>query len=172
MVTITTISLVTRTKGAIKLFQITDSGLKELKEYNYRFELNGTYSAWWEAISLSDSLFKGSEQYRFVGVLANGKRVQFCLHEIYRGYWKSYTISSSKGLGMYGIGLKLTNLTPNARYLIDGEYRNADDDGCITVNFHCINNYKWLSSGRLHVSRVDNYGFTDIVDIKLSLWNP
>lgn len=28
------------------------------------------------------------------------------------------------------------------------------------------------SSGRLHVSRVDNYGFTDIVDIKLSLWNP
>lgn len=99
--------------------------------------------------------------------------MQFCLHERYRGYWKSYTISSSsKGLGMYGIGLKLTNLTPNARYLIDGEYRNADDDGCITVNFHCINNYKWLSSGRLHVSRVDNYGFTDIVDIKLSLWNP
>lgn len=42
MVTITNISLVTRTKGAIKLFQITDSGLKELKEYNYRFELNGT----------------------------------------------------------------------------------------------------------------------------------
>ena len=71
MVNITNISLVTRTKEVIELFQITDSGLKELKEYTHRFELNGTYSAWWEAISLSDSLFKGSEKHRFVGVLAN-----------------------------------------------------------------------------------------------------
>ena len=37
-VTLTGISLVTRTKGVIRLFQMTESGLKELKQVNYCFE--------------------------------------------------------------------------------------------------------------------------------------
>ena len=74
-VTVTAISLATRTKGVVKLYQITNNGLKELKQKNYCFESKGMYSAWWEAISLSDSPFKGSEKYRFVGVLTNGKRM-------------------------------------------------------------------------------------------------
>lgn len=46
-VAVTAISLVTRTKGVIKLYQITNSGLKELNERTHCFEGKGVYSAWW-----------------------------------------------------------------------------------------------------------------------------
>ena len=42
-VTLTGISLVTRTKGVIRLFQMTESGLKELKQVNHCFECEGMY---------------------------------------------------------------------------------------------------------------------------------
>jgi hypothetical protein len=171
-VTLTGISLVTRTKGVIRLFQMTESGLKELKQVNYCFECEGMYSAWWEAISLSDSPFKGSEKYRFVGVLTNGKRMQFCLHERYLDSGKSYMISSSEGLGADRIDLKLTNLTPNATYLLGQLTYTADENGCIADYYYRKDSYAWLRETSYHLSRVDSYDFTDIMDIKLSLWNP
>lgn len=63
-VTVTAISLATRTKGVVKLYQVTNNGLKELKQKNYCSELKGMYSAWWDAdsVSLSDSPFTGSEK--------------------------------------------------------------------------------------------------------------
>ena len=91
------------------------------------------YSAWWESLSLSDSAFKGSAKYKFVGVLGNGKRVQFCLHERYGDSGKSYTISSSKGLGADRIDFKISNLTPNATYLLGQIKHKADESGCITT---------------------------------------
>lgn len=171
-VTLTGISLVTRTKGVIRLFQMTESGLKELKQVNHCFECEGMYSAWWEAISLSDSPFKGSEKYRFVGVLTNGKRMQFCLHERYLDSGKSYMISSSKGLGADRIDFKISNLTPNATYLLGQIKHKADESGCITTYYYCRNSYEWIRSESHHLSRVDNYDFTDMLDIKFSLWNP
>ena len=65
-VTVTAISLVTRTTGVIKLYQITNSGLKELNERTHCIEGKGVYSAWWESLSLSDSAFKGSAKYKKV----------------------------------------------------------------------------------------------------------
>lgn len=171
-VAVTAISLVTRTEGVVKLYQITNSGLKELTEKTHCFEREGMYSAWWEALSLSDSPFKGSEKYRFVGVLANGKRVRFCLHDKYLGGGKSYMISSSEGLGAYRIDFKISNLTPNATYLIGQTRHNADENGCIIKYYYRNNSYEWLRKGSHHISRVDNYDFTDIMDIKLSLWRP
>lgn len=171
-VTVTAISLVTRTTGVIKLYQITNSGLKELNERTHCFEGKGVYSAWWESLSLSDSAFKGSAKYKFVGVLGNGKRVQFCLHERYGDSGKSYTISSSKGLGADRIDFKISNLTPNATYLLGQIKHKADESGCITTYYYRRNSYEWISSESHHLSRVDNYDFTDILDIKFSLWNP
>lgn len=171
-VAVTAISLVTRTKGAVKLYQITNSGLKELTEKTHCFEREGMYSAWWESLSLSDSDFKGSAKYKFVGVLGNGKRVQFCLHERYGDSGKSYTISSSKGLGADRIDFKISNLTPNATYLIGQITHKADENGCITKGYYRRNSYEWLHNESYHLLRVDSYGFTDIMDIKLSLWKP
>lgn len=171
-VTVTAISLATRTKGVVKLYQITNNGLKELKQKNYCFESKGMYSAWWEAISLSDSPFKGSEKYRFVGVLTNGKRMQFCLHERYLDSGKSYMISSSEGLGADRIDFKISNLTPNATYLLGQIKHKADESGCIADYYYRKDSYAWLRETSYHLSRVDSYDFTDIMDIKLSLWNP
>lgn len=171
-VEILAISLVTRTKGVVKLYQITNSGLKELTEKTHCFEREGMYSAWWEAISLSDSPFKGSERYRFVGVLANGERVRFCLHDKYLDGGKSYKISSSEGFSACRIDFKISNLTPNANYLIGQTPHNADENGCITKYYYRNNSYERLCNGSYHLSRVDNYGFTDIMDIKLLLWCP
>lgn len=171
-VAVTGISLVTRTKGVVKLYQITNSGLKELTEKNHCFERDGMYSAWWESLSLSDSDFKGSAKYKFVGVLGNGKRVQFCLHERYGYSGKSYTISSSKGLGADRIDFKISNLTPNANYLLGQIKHKADESGCITNYYYRRNSYEWIRSESHHLSRVDKYDFTDMLDIKFSLWNP
>lgn len=173
-VMVTAISLATRTKGVVKLYQITNNGLKELKQKNYCFELKGMYSAWWDAdsVSLSDSPFTGSEKYRFIGVLDNGERVHFCLHERYREDGKSYEISSSDGLGAQKIEFTISNLTPNATYLLDQVTHKADENGCITQHYWRRDSYDWLYRGVYHLCRVDNYDFTDIMDIKLSLWRP
>ena len=171
-VTVTAISLVTRTTGVVKLYQITNSGLKELNERTHCFEGKGMYSAWWQAISLSDSPFKGSEKCRLVGVLNNGKRVQFWLHERYLDGGKSYTVSASDGLGADRIDFKISNLTPNATYLIGQITHKADENGCITKGYYRRNSYEWLHNESYHLLRVDSYGFTDIMDVKLSLWKP
>lgn len=173
-VTVTAISLATRTKGVVTLYQITNNGLKELKQKNYCFEIKGMYSAWWNAdsVSLSDSPFTGSEKYRFIGVLDNGERVHFCLHERYREDGKSYEISSTEGLGAERIEFTISNLTPNATYLLGQVTHKADENGCITQHYWRKDSYDWLHRGVYHLCRVDNYDFTDIIDIKLSLWRP
>lgn len=66
----------------------------------------------------------------------------------------------------------ISNLTPNATYLLDEVTHMADKNGCITQSFWCSYSYEWLSGGVYHLRRLDSYDFTDIIDIKLSLWRP
>ena len=173
-VTVKEISLATRTRGFARIFQITNSGLKELKETTHCFELKGLYSAWWDSdsVSLSDSPFTGSEKYRFLGVLSNGNRVQFHLHERYQDNGKLYEISSSVCLGARKVVFTISNLTPNATYLLDEVTHTADENGCITQSFWHKDSHGWLFDGVYHLRRLDSYDFTDIIDIKLSLWGP
>lgn len=173
-VTVKEISLATRTRGFARIFQITNSGLKELKETTHCCELGGLYSAWWDSdsVSLSDSPFTGSEKYRFLGVLSNGNRVQFHLHERYQDNGKLYEISSSVCLGARKVVFTISNLTPNATYLLDEVTHTADESGCITQTFRHKDSHGWLFDGVYHLRRLDSYDFTDIIDIKLSLWRP
>lgn len=173
-VTVKEISLATRTRGFARIFQITNSGLKELKETTNCCELGGLYSAWWDSdsVSLSDSPFTGSEKYRFLGILSNGNRVQFHLHERYQDNGKLYEISSSVCLGARKVVFTISNLTPNATYLLDEVTHTADENGCITQSFWHKDSYGWLFDGVYHLRRLDSYDFTDIIDIKLSLWRP
>ena len=173
-VTVKEISLATRTRGFARIFQITNSGLKELKETTHCCELGGLYSAWWDSdsVSLSDSPFTGSEKYRFLGVLSNGNRVQFHLHERYQDNGKLYEISSSVCLGARKVVCTISNLTPNATYLLDEVTHTADESGCITQSFWHKDSHGWLFDGVYHLRRLDSCDFTDIIDIKLSLWRP
>lgn len=75
-------------------------------------------------------------------------------------------------LGARKVVFTISNLTPNATYLLDEVTHTADENGCITQSFWHKDSHGWLFDGVYHLRRLDSYDFTDIIDIKLSLWRP